>query len=314
MKPVLVLLGRITVTAVTVIFALIACRWLWVHYREDPWTRDARVRADVAQISPDVGGFVTEVDIHDNSRVKKGQILFVVDRPRYQLAVEQADANLAQANATLQAQIVVLAQARRDDARNHALGDLASTETVEQGATRVAQLQASINQLRASAAQAKAARDTARLNLDRTMVYAPVDGVAADVQLRPGDYLTVGKPAFGVVDANSLHVDGYFEETKLGSIRVGDHVTARLMGDGRRLEGHVESISPGIEDRERTSSGDLLVNVNPTFDWVRLAQRIPVRIHIDQTPADLRLIAGRTATVTIHPNARPVQSTRDIWP
>jgi multidrug resistance efflux pump len=284
----------------------------------------------VAQVAPDVSGLVTEVHVFDNMRVHKGQPLFVIDRPRYELALEQAQATLQQAQAASQqaaasvqaaeaallAQNTLLDQARRENTRNGKLGDLVPTETVEQGATRVAQLQAAVGQAQAALAQAHAGVSqthanvaqatstlgTARLNLQRTTVVAPVDGVAADVQLRPGNYLTAGRPAFGIVDAASLHIDGYFEETKLAHIRIGDNVSVQLMGDGRRLEGHVDSISPGIEDRERGPSGNLLANVNPTFNWVRLAQRIPVRIHIDHAPPDLQLIAGRTATVIVHPS------------
>jgi multidrug resistance efflux pump len=183
-----------------------------------------------------------------------------------------------------------------------------SVEEVERGAERVAQLnaavaeaQATVSRAHAAVSQAKASRDTARLNLERTIVVAPVDGVTANVQLQPGDYLTRGHPVFAVIDTASLHVDGYFEETKLRQIRVGERATIELMGDGRRFDGHVESISPAIQDRERTPSGELLANVNPTFNWVRLAQRVPVRIYIDHAPPDLLLIAGRTATVVIHP-------------
>jgi multidrug resistance efflux pump len=323
--------GRPLLTLVLVVAGLVAADWLWVHYQIEPWTRDGRIRVDVAQVAPDVSGLVTEVNVVDNMAVHKGQPLFVIDRPRYQLALDQAEAALQQtdaashladasvlaAEANFQAQNTLLAQARREDVRNRKLGNLVPTETVEQGATRVAQLQAAVAQAqaavaqaraavaqaRANMAQARAALGTARLNLERTTVVAPVDGVAADVELRPGDYLTAGRPAFGVVDAASLHIDGYFEETKLAYIHVGDRVTVALMGDERRLEGHVESISPGIEDRERGPSGNLLANVNPTFNWVRLAQRIPVRVQIDHAPPDLRLIAGRTATVVIHPSA-----------
>jgi multidrug resistance efflux pump len=306
---------RLVSTLALVAVASGASRWLWVYYQLDPWTRDGRVRVDVVDVAPDVSGWVTQVYVADNMPVRKGQPLFIIDRARYQLALEQADATLEHANASLQqaeaavrVQATQLAQARREDVRNRKLGSLVPVETVEEGAERVSQLQAAVAQAEATVSQAHAAvyqatadRDTARLNLTRTVVVAPVNGVAANVQLQPGDYLTRGHPVFGVSDAASLHVDGYLEETKLRDIRVGDRATIKLMGDGRRLEGHVVSIAPAIEDRERTPSGDLLADVNPTFNWVRLAQRIPVRIHIDHAPPDLRLIAGRTATVVIHP-------------
>jgi len=281
---------RLLVTAVVVVAALFAARWMWGHYQVEPWTRDGRVRSDVAQVSPDVAGLVTEVLVKDNDPIRKGQRLLVLDQPRFRLAVEQAEAALLTQN-------TALAQARREDARNRKLGDLAPAETTEQGAAKVAGLQAAV-------AQAQANLDTARLNLARTVIVAPMDGVAANVIVHPGDYLTAGRPALAVVLSGSTYVDGYFEETKLARIHVGDRATVELVGDPQRLQGHVVSIAPGIEDRERTATGDLLPSVNPTFSWVRLAQRIPVRIQVDRGAASGDLIAGRTATVVIHPAAK----------
>jgi multidrug resistance efflux pump len=279
---------RVLVTLALVATALAAARWMWVHYQVEPWTRDGRVRADVVQVAPDVSGLVTQADMEDNAVVHKGQPLFTLDKSRFQVALEQA-------SAALEAQTAALAQARREDARNRKLGDLVAAETTEEGASKVAQL-------RAAVAQATAARDAAALNLARTTVYAPLDGIVANSELHRGDYLTAGRTAMALVDISTLHVDGYFEETKLSRIHVGDRASVQLVGDPRLLPGHVESISPGIEDRERGPSGDLLPNVNPTFSWVRLAQRIPVRIRLDRTPADVALIAGRTATVIVHPS------------
>jgi len=291
---------RVIVTLLLVLAALIAARWMWIHYQVEPWTRDGRVHADVTQVAPDVSGLVTQVFVQDNALVHKGQPLFTLDQPRFKLAVQQADAALL-------AQTTALAQARREDARNRALGDLVPTETVEQGAEKIQQLQAAI-------AEATVARDAAQLNLARTVVYAPLDGVAANVAVHPGDYLTAGHPALGLVDAGSLRIDGYFEETKLSKIKVGDRATVELVGDSHRLQGQVESIAPGIEDRERGASGDLLPNVNPTFSWVRLAQRIPVRIRLNDAAAQGRLIAGRTATVVVHPSGPATHAGEGLWP
>ncbi|MDR3510734.1 MAG: HlyD family secretion protein [Caulobacteraceae bacterium] len=278
---------RVLVTLAVVVVAAFVATWLWRRYQIEPWTRDGRVRADVVEVAPDVTGLVTAVQVRDNQVVKRGQPLFVLDRPRFELA-------LAQAEAAVQTQRVALDQARREDRRNRGLGDLVSAEATEQGAARVAQLAAALS-------EAQANRDTARLNLERTVVVAPVDGVAANVALEPGDYASAGHPVLGIVATASLHVDGYFEETKLPRIHVGDPVSVRLMGDPKTLWGHVESLAPGIEDRERAASANLLPNVNPTFSWVRLAQRVPVRIALDRVPADVRLLAGRTATVTVYP-------------
>jgi multidrug resistance efflux pump len=298
MKPVPTVV-RMIVTLLVVAAAALGARWMWIHYQVEPWTRDGRVRADVVEVSPDVSALVTAVDVNDNQVVRKGQRLFTLDQPRFQVALEQTEAALL-------SQTTALGQARREDARNRRLGDLVPAETVEQGAAKVAELMAAV-------AQATAARDAARLNLTRTVVYAPMDGVIANATLHPGDYLAPGHPALGLVDSATLHVDGYFEETKLSRIRIGDPVTVELVGDPRRLQGHVASVSPGIADRERGASGDLLPNVNPTFSWVRLAQRIPVRIELDRLPVDAQLIAGRTATVVVHPRD-PARRTQKVWP
>ncbi len=149
--------------------------------------------------------------------------------------------------------------------------------------------------------QARANLSQARLNLERTRVAAPVDGVLSNIDLHPGAYLAAGHPALALIDSASVHVDGYFEETKLRRIRIGDRARIRIMGEPEPLLGHVQSIAAAISDRDRGETADLLPNVNPTFSWVRLAQRVPVRILLDHVPADVRLIAGRTATVTILP-------------
>lgn len=285
MKSSLQTLGRVVLTLAIVAAAIFVGHLGWDHYRESPWTRDGRVRADVIQIAPDVSGLVEEVVAHDNQPVSRGDVLFVIDRARYRLAVEQAEA-------TVQGLRVQIEQARRENRRNATLGDLVPAEGREQSATKV-------DQLKASLLQASSMLDTARLNLARTEVKAPVDGWVTNLDLRPGAYATAGRPVLALVDRNSLHVQGYFEETKLGRIHVGAPVRVRMIGETQWLEGHVDSIAAGIEDRERNGSTNLLANVNPTFNWVRLAQRIPVRVQLDHVPTDTRLIMGRTATVEV---------------
>lgn len=283
MLPVL----RVLVTLGVVALAAIGGQRLWRHYEEDPWTRDGRIRGDVVQVAPDVSGLVTDVLVRDNQAVAAGTPLFIVDRPRYRLAV-------AQAQAALTAQQVQLAQARREAQRNRTLGDLVAGEMREQGDARVAQLAAAVQ-------QARVTLDTAQLNLARTTVRASVAGTVSNLGMRPGDYATAGRPMFAIIDRGSLHIVGYFEETKLPRIHVGDPVAVRLMGDDRMIRGHVQSVAAGIEDRDRSAGGTLLPNVNPTFSWVRLAQRVPVRIAIDAVPRGTSLVVGRTATVEILP-------------
>ena len=287
------LAGRVLVTLSVLTLALVGGRRLWIHYNLEPWTRDGRVRADIVQVSPDVSGLVTEVRVENNQAVNKDDVLLVLDRPRFELALHQAEASVA-------AIAVALAQARRENERNRNLADLATTEQVEEGQSKVDQLVAQLN-------SARAQRDVARLNLDRTTIRAPVNGIVTNVELRPGDYATVGRQVLALLDTDTIHVDGYFEETKLPWIRVGDRALVHIIGIKASLQGSVESIDAGIEDRERSASSQALANVNPTFSWVRLAQRIPVRIKLDPTTRDIRLIAGRTATVSIvdPPGRRP---------
>ena len=284
-KKILKVTGRVLVTCAAVAVATLGARRLYVHYNLEPWTRDGRVRADVVEVTPDVNGLVTTVLVRDNQVVHVGQVLFMIDRPRYELALRQAEAAIANSQAAL-------AQARREDQRSRALGTLATTEQVEEGDAKVRELSA---QLQAAIVQ----RDTARLNLERTTVRATVNGIVTNVALQPGDYASVGHQVLALVDTDAIYVDGYFEETKLPQIRVGDRARVHLMGLDTDLSGTVESIAAAIEDRERSASSANLANVNPTFSWVRLAQRIPVRIKLDRVSDEIRLIPGRTATVSI---------------
>ena len=168
-----------------------------------------------------------------------------------------------------------------------------SQETREQGQSRV-------DQARAALAQAIVNRDTAKLNLERTRVVSAVNGFVTNLDLQAGDYVSASHPVLALVDRNSFYVEGYFEETKLPRIHLGDPVSIALMGNGQPLTGHVESFAGGIADRDRSTGANLLPNVNPTFNWVRLAQRIPVRVALDAVPAHMRLVAGQTATVAVH--------------
>lgn len=260
---------------------------LWLRYQVEPVTRDGKVRADMVPVAADVSGLVTEVKVADNQKVRKGEMLFIIDRPRYRLALEQAEANVA-------SQRTALAQAVREDRRNRAMPEVIAAEVIEQGTARVEGLRATIG-------QAVAARDLARFNLERTIVRAPVDGTVSNMSLQPGVYLTAGKAALALVYDHSLRVEGYFEETKLPAIRVGDRASIYLMGVADEIEGHVQSIAGGVEDRERAGTDGQLANVNPSFTWVRLAQRIPVRVTIDRIPPNVRMIPGQTATVVVHP-------------
>jgi multidrug resistance efflux pump len=282
------LTGRFAVTAVAVAVAALVGWQLWIYYMDSPWTRDGKVRADVVQVAADVSGLVNKVLVRDNQQVRQGEVLFEIDPVRFQLALQQAEANVSSKEAAAQ-------EAIREMNRYQALTTLSiSTEQQQQ---RVA----AATEAGAAYQQAVADRDVARLNLDRSAVRASVNGFVTNFGMRPGNYVDAGKPVFALVDSDSFRVDAYFEETKLPLMRVGDAARVHLMGESGAIDGHVESIASGIADREIQGSSDLLANVNPTFSWVRLAQRVPVRIALDHVPNEARLVTGRTATVQILP-------------
>lgn len=311
------------------LFAVMALIHIWNYYNAEPWTRDGRIRGDVIQVSSDVSGLVTQVLVHDNQSVKKGQVLFKIDVARQALDVEQARSDLLKAKAGLASAQAELAQAQANLVKSQANINLA-----EKNANRYAnlmdgaiskqeqdqvfavrdqshaeheQLQASIAQAQANIGQQKALIDVAtsnlhlaELNLQRSEVVSPADGTLSNFELKAGNYVKVGQAVAALVDRKQLYVVGYFEETKLNKIYIGAPASIQLMGDSETLRGHVQGIASGIEDRERTSTTGLLANVNPTFSWVRLAQRVPVKIVLDEAPKnELAFIAGRTVTVHI---------------
>jgi len=292
MNALLNTLRRFSLTGLVVLVALWAGYKLWDYYMNDPWTRDGHVRADVVPVAPDVSGFVVDVLVKDNQPVRRGDVLFRIDRARYEIALKQAEAMTLGKRAMLD-------EANADLTRYGAL-----TEGVVVSKQRMDQVIATQGSAQAAYDQALADLDLAKLNLERSEVRASVNGVATNMELRPGTYLTPGKGVMALLDSDTLHVEGYFEETKLQRIHLGDAVNVRLMGGHHPLRGKVESVAAGIEDRDRSAGATLLANVNPTFNWVRLAQRVPVRIELDSTERK-ELVAGATATVEV------LGSTRD---
>ncbi len=258
---------------------------LWVYYLEAPWTRDGKIRADFISVAPDVSGLVSQVLVHENDQVKKGDILFRIDPDRFSIAILLARARVSGAMA-------VMDEAGRNARRYHQL-------MVNGDATRevARNMEARFEKSRSDYQEAMARLSIAILDQKRADVRARVNGKIANMTLEPGDYVHRGEGVLSLVDKDSLHVDGYFEETKLSRIHIGDPVEVRVMGDHRSIWGHVSGIAGGIRDRERHEKPGDPPDVNPTFSWVRLAQRIPVRVHLDKIPEGLRLVSGRTVTV-----------------
>ncbi len=274
-------------TGAAVALALLCLLFLWWHYMIAPWTRDGRVRAEVVKVAPEVAGTVVTVEVGDNQFVHKGDVLFVIDPIRFKLALDQAEAALAQRAADMKAKDYQ-ALRRADLLKGNAVSQ--DEQQSYQGIADVAD---------AAYAQAVADRDVARLNQERSVLRSPVNGYVTNLTLRVGDFASAGATQLSIVDSDSFYILGYFEETKLRRIRDRAPVRIRLMQGGPTLDGHVESLSRGITDLNAEASTDGLANVNPVFTWVRLAQRLPVRIHIDRVPPGVRIASGLTCTVTV---------------
>ncbi|AEW72519.1 TPA: HlyD family secretion protein [Enterobacter ludwigii] len=285
MKSLLSLVGRYALTLCAVVAATLLAFMMWKHYAQTPWTRDGRVRADVVQIAPDVSGPVIRVAVRDNQWVNRGDVLYAIDPHWLTLAVASAQAEVE----SRRHEMVM----RQDAARRRSQIKAAiSSEDLQQTGSAA-------NVAVANYHGALAALELAELNLSHATVRAPVSGYITHLRLRPGDYATAGETKVAIVDAHSFWVVGYFEETKLRHIRVGDTAHIVLMGYEPVIAGHVESIGHGIGDNNDETGGLGLPDVEPTFSWVRLAQRVPVRIHIDALPKGIELVAGLSASVEV---------------
>jgi len=284
-------------TLIAIALAGVLSWGMWQAYMAAPWTRDGTVRAYVVTMSPEVAGRIVQLPIADNQFVRKGDLLMVIDPTDYAIAVQLATAAVAQAKVNAD-------NARREATRRLALNDLeVSVEQQETYKATALAAQASYEQAVANLAQAK-------VNLERTNIRSPVNGYVTNLLVQFGDYAKVGDPDIAIVNSDSFWIDGYFEETKLGEIKDGDPAKIKLMGYRPLLLGHVDGVARGIVVANAQAGASGLANVNPIFTWVRLAQRIPVRIHIDQAPDGVRLVAGMTASVQIDPRAPKAEEQR----
>ncbi len=261
---------------------------LWQHYLDSPWTRDGVVQAHIADIAADVPGRVVRLDAHDNELVHRGQPLFRIDPERYRIALQAARERLEKAREQL--------QLRRTQADRRAMlgpdavaGEHREDSLLEE---RVAQ---------AAYREAAAAVRLARLNLRRTLVRAPAAGYVTSLQLRKGDYARTGIPQIALVEQHSFWVYGYFEQTRLSGVKIGDPAEITLLGQKSRLEGRVEGIAAAVADRESHRGNRLVASVRPAFNWVRLAARVPVRVQILRIPKGVHIAAGMICTVVVKP-------------
>jgi RND family efflux transporter MFP subunit len=278
----------VLITCAAAALAIVLGRAMWNAYMGAPWTRDGTVRAYVVTMAPEVAGRIVELPVADNQFVHKGDLLMVIDPTNYKIAVKLGEAAVQQAQANAQ-------NTAKEAERRRELTTLAVP--VEEKQTYATNAQVA----QAQYEQAVANLEQARVNLERTQIRSAVNGWVTNLLAQLGDYANVGVNQISLVDADSFWVDAYFEETNLGAIREGDPVSVKLMGHGQIVHGHVGSIAHAINVANAQPNGQGLATVNPIFTWVRLAQRIPVRIHIDHVPEGVRLAAGQTATVQIEP-------------
>src|SRR5712664_13034 len=283
--PILITLGTVA--------AAVWLAWAtWQVYMGSPWTRDGTVRTYVVTMAPEVAGRIVKLSVADNQFVHKGDDLFEIDPADYRIALEQAQAQ-AQRDAA------ALDYARENENRKASLAKQGWTSTdIYQQTT------STLHQSEGVVALDKAAVAKAQLYLRRTVIRSQVNGYVTNLLAQLGDYATVGQKLISIVDADSFWVDGYFEETSLGRIHDSDPATVKLMGYSQLVRGHVGGVARGINIPNAQPDQAGLASVNPIFAWVRLAQRVPVRIRIDQVPDGVRLVAGMTATVQIDPQPK----------
>ena len=288
---------RVLLTLVLLVAAGLLSYGLARYYLYSPWTRDARIRADVVTVAPDVSGYVDDIRVRNNQFVHKGDVLFIIDQERYQLALADAEAVLAARHAQ---HLMLHEQYQRRSKLSP--GQTITVENLD-NARRQSETAAANYQ------QAIASRDTAALNLKRTEVRASVNGFITNLNLAKGTFASQGKPVMALIDSDSYRVEAYFEETKIPHIRPGGSAEIYLMDGSPALQGTVLGIARGITDQDNRDGPELLSSVNPTFTWVRLAQRIPVRIHITHVPPGVLISAGMTCTVVIKEGAAPAIGT-----
>jgi multidrug resistance efflux pump len=279
----------VLVTLATVAVAALLAWATWQAYMGSPWTRDGTVRAYVVTMAPEVAGRIVRLPAGDNQLVHKGDVLFEIEPSDYRIALQSAQAQ-AQRDAA------ALDYARANEGRQATLeGEGWVSKNIFQ------QSASAMHQLEAAVAVDKAAIAKAELDLSRVVIRSPVNGYVTNLLAQLGDYANVGQRLVSLVDSDSFWIDGYFEETNLERIRDGDPATIKLMGYSQLIRGHVGGVARGINIPNVQPDAAGLASVNPIFTWVRLAQRVPVRIRLDPVPDGVRLVVGMTATVQIDP-------------
>ena len=282
-------------TGAVVVVAAALAAWKYWDYITNPWTRDGQVQAQVVQVTPRVSGPIVDLPIEDNRFVKAGDLLFQIDPRTFEAAVKSAEADLEQA------------RVKAKDAKEEADRAL-RIRNRDPGAMPQQQLERKENEQSAADAAvlgAQAQLEQARLDQEFTQVKAPVDGYVTNLNLRIGSQAVANQPALALVDANSFWVHGFFRENHIQGIGRGDRAVVTLMSyPDRPLEGLVDSLGWGIFQQDGSSGANLLPDISPTFQWIRLAQRVPVRVRLVDMPDDIELRVGTTASVLVMKGTR----------
>ncbi len=259
-------------------------------YTDNPWTRDGQVRTQVIQIAPRVTGMVTKIYVKDNQRVKKGDLLFEIDPSQYKLKVKQAEVRLKRTLEAAKGTKIEYERIKKIYEKDR--GAVSQKDYVRSETNyfkSLADIDASTEALNA-----------AKLNLTYTKVYAEVDGYVSNINFQIGTQATANKPLLALVDTSSFWVFGFFKEDAIPKVRVGDDAVVTLLAyPDTPLKGKVESIAWGISPSDGNPGPNLLPSVKPVFQWIRLAQRIPVRIKLNKLPENIKLRVGMTASVQV---------------
>lgn len=260
------------------------------EYFNNPWTRDGQVRGHVIQIAPRVSGMVTGIAVIDNQFVQQGDLLFEIDQEPFEIAIAQADANLQRARISSKAARIEYDRLReifKKDPGAISQKDLSRRE---------ANYLESLSKIDVSSESLRAAK----LNLEYTRIFAPLDGYVSNVDFQVGTQAVVNTPILALVDSNSFWVFGYFRESQIGKFSIGDSARVTLMAyPDLPLEGRVESLGWGIAPADGNQGVKLLPSIKPVFQWIRLAQRVPVRIKLEKIPEGVELRFGLTASVMV---------------
>lgn len=292
------MIKRFTLTSILVLTALAAIFWKYQYYLENPWTRDGQVRAQIIQITPRVTGPIVSLHVQDNSQVKAGEVLFKIDPRTYQVALNKAKANLAQAK-------VALNKAKDEAQRRQALAD---RDPGSVSASMLIKLNNEKEAAKAGVMVARAAVALLELELSFTEVKAPADGFITNLNLRVGSQVVANQPALALVDLHSFWIQGFFKETDISDVSSTAEAVVTLMSyPDQPLQGKVKSIGYGIARQDGATGSDLLPSVNPTFQWIRLAQRIPVTIKLQKIPENVHLRVGTSASIMIIKNSQKTQ-------